>query len=100
MSIGHLLNDSIQLEVYNGMNAFGEESYDDPVTYPAYIYQNPKKVMGRNGEDIISNSFIVVEVAVGNEDRIILPDGSSSTVIMSAPVKGFTGTFLHSEVYI
>lgn len=98
--LNHLLNDTIQLEVYEGMNTFGEESYADAVSYPAYIEQKPKKVMARNGEDVISNSFIVVEVEVGSEDRIILPDGSKSTVIMSAPVKGFTGIFQHSEVYL
>lgn len=100
MSIGHLLNDSIELEVYEGMNTFGEESYATAVTYPAYVEHKPKKIMGSDGEDVISNSFVIVEVAVGYDDRITISDGRSSTVLLSWPVKGTTGNFLHSEVHI
>lgn len=98
--LGHLLNDSVDLEVYEGQNTYGEESYAAAVTYPAYIEQKPKKVMNKEGEDVISNTFIVLEVEVGSEDRITLTDGTRGTVIMSVPVKGFVGEFLHSEVYI
>ena len=100
MSIGHLLNDSVSIESYEGMNAYGEESYSAAVTYPAYTEHKPKKVMANNGEDVISNSLIIVEVEVGSEDRITLSDGRSGTVLLSWPIKGTTGNFLHSEVYI
>lgn len=100
MSIGHLLNDTIELEVFEGVNTFGEESYASAVEYPAYVEHKPKKIMSADGEDVISNSFIIVEVEVGSEDRITLSDGRKGTVLLSWPVKGTTGNFLHSEVNI
>jgi hypothetical protein len=100
MSVSHLLNDSVSIEAYEGMNAYGEESFAAAVEYSAYVEHKPKKVMANNGEDVISNSFIIVEVEVGSEDRVTLSDGRSGTVLLSWPVKGTTGNFLHSEVYI
>lgn len=98
-SLGHLLNDTIQIRHFSGLDGSGMFTYSDPVSYAAYIEQKPVMVMARNGAQTPSNVFLVVETPVSVKDVLILPDGDETTILNVSIVKGFTGSFMHSEVY-
>jgi len=98
-SLGHLLNDTIQIKHYSGLGGDGRFTYSAAVSYPAYIEQKPKMVMARNGAQTPSHVFLLVETEVDVRDVLILPDGEEATILNANPVKGFTGVFMHSEVY-
>jgi len=98
-SLGHLLNDTIQIKHYSGLGGDGQFTYSAAVSYPAYIEHKPRMVMARNGAQTPSHVFLLVEKEVSVKDVLILPDGEESTILNVSIVKGFTGTFMHSEVY-
>lgn len=97
--LGHLLNDTIQIKSYLALDGSGQFTYSDPESYPAYIENKPKIVMARNGAQTPSHVFLVVETEVDVRDVLILPDGEEAIILNVSKVKGFTGEFLHSEVY-
>jgi len=99
MSLGHLLNDTIQIKSFSGTGGDGRFTYSDAVSYPAYIEHKPTMVMARNGAHTPSHVFLLVETPVDVRDVLILPDGEETTILNAMPVKGFTGVFMHSEVY-
>lgn len=98
-SLGHLLNDTIQIKHFSGKDKYGQFTYSAAVSYDAYIEQKPVMVMARNGAQTPSHVFILVETAVSVKDVLILPDGEETTILNVSIVKGFTGVFMHSEVY-
>lgn len=97
--LGHLLNDTIQIKSYSGLDGAGQFTYSAAVSYPAYIENKPKIVMARNGAQTPSHVFVLVETEVSVKDVLILPDGEEATILNVSIVKGFTGVFMHSEVY-
>lgn len=98
-SLGHLLNDVVQIKHFSGKDGAGMFTYSDPVSHPAYIENKPVMVMARNGAQTPSHVFLLVETAVSVKDVLILPDGEETTILNVSIVKGFTGVFMHSEVY-
>lgn len=98
-SLGHLLNDTIQIRSFSGTGGDGRFTYSDAVSYPAYIEQRPVMVMARNGAQTPSHVFLLVELEVDVRDVLILPDGEETAILNVSIVKGFTGVFMHSEVY-
>jgi hypothetical protein len=99
MSLGHLLNDTIQIRSFSGTGGDGRFTYSDAVSYPAYIEHKPTMVMARNGAQTPSHAFLLVETPVDERDVLILPDGNEAKILQALPVKGFTGQFMWSEVY-
>lgn len=98
-SLGHLLNDTIQIKSFSGLDDYGQFTYSDAVSYPAYIENKPVMVMARNGAQTPSHVFLLVETEVSVKDVLLLPDGEEATILNVSIVTGFTGEFMHSEVY-
>lgn len=101
MDIGRLLNQTVQVEAYTGKDSFtGEASYSPAVTYPARIEYVPDRVLAHNGTEIPTYATVFVAAEVGEQDRLILPDGTVRTPKKVARLYDGAGVFHHSEVHV
>lgn len=90
--MGHLtasLNQTITLEPFHSYDGSADPSYNAAVTYPARIERRIKKVISLQGQEVVSNTLIILDGNVSldefGRDRITLPStmGSKQPVILS-----------------
>lgn len=101
MSIGRLLNQTVQVEAYTGTDSFtGEESFSAAVTHPARIDYTPDRVLGHDGTEIPTYATIYIKAEIGEMDKLTLPDGTTRTPKKVARLYNGAGAFHHSEVHV
>ena len=88
-------------------NAEGAPTFGASKSYRAFITNEPVRVRGPDGSDVIARGICVLGRAVddsegspvvGTEDRITLPDGSTPLIINSNRAADDTG-WHHTTVY-
>ena len=89
------LNQTAELEVKNGVDRYGHQSYADPVTIPVRREGNIKLVRSTNGEEITSTTTIFSTTQILPLDKI---DGNE--VINSVEMVNKQGIVIGWECYI
>lgn len=100
MSIRLLLNQTVTVKPLQGV-IDGDTTYGEPVTYPARIDYDAKRVLGRNGLDITGYATIYLQAIVGENDLFVLPDDSvERTALQVRTLYRGDGSFGHCEVVV
>lgn len=98
---GPLLADTVILETYAGMDAYGTASYGDGVTWTARIEGGPKAIRTAGGDDVISMVRVFVGIPLTANDRLTLPSSFAPTqpaLLRVDLVRDATG-FHHAVAY-
>lgn len=64
------LNQTAELEVKNGVDRYGHQSYAEPVTIPVRIEGNVKLVRDMNGEEVTSTTTIFSTIQILPLDKV------------------------------
>ena len=104
--IDDILNDTITIEPYTGMDVNGDRTYGAAVTYPAFVSQRIKIVKNQQGENAVSNVSVMLDGAVVLDrmcrDRITIDPGtayaSQPVILAMEAAKDGDGTRIYWEV--
>lgn len=100
MNIGRLLNQTVTVKPLQGV-IDGDTTYGEPVTYPARIDYDAKRVLGRNGLDVSGYATIYLQALVGENDLFVLPgDSVERTALQVRTLYRGDGSFGHCEVVV
>lgn len=100
MSIRLLLNQTVTVKPLQGV-IDGDTTYGEPVTYPARIDYDAKRVLGRNGLDVSGYATIYLQAIVGENDLFVLPgDSVERTALQVRTLYRGDGSFGHCEVVV
>lgn len=100
MNIKSLLNQTVTVKPLQGV-IDGDTTYGEPVTYPARIDYDAKRVLGRNGLDVTAYATIYLQAIVGENDLFVLPDDSvERTALQVRTLYRGDGSFGHCEVVV
>jgi len=91
---------TVTIEPYTGQNLYGEPDYGDAVEYPALIRYRTRKVLDREGREVVSSAQVYLngDVGIDVRDRITLPDGTSPVIISIEKYPDETGNIHHKVV--
>jgi len=103
--IDDILNDTITIEPYTGMDVNGDRTYGTAVTYPAFV-SRIKIVKNQQGENAVSNVSVMLDGAVVLDrmcrDRITIDPGtayaSQPVILAMEDAKDGDGTRIYWEV--
>lgn len=100
MNIRLLLNQTVTVKPLQGV-IDGDTTYGEPVTYPARIDYDAKRVLGRNGLDVSGYATIYLQALVGENDLFVLPgDSVERTALQVRTLYRGDGSFGHCEVVV
>lgn len=99
-----LMAETITVRKPGAVSAYGEPtSAGAPVTYKARVTFSPRKIIGPNGDEIVSSGHIWVSGSVPSNitvnDLLTLSDGSSPTILRADTIEDETGPH-HQSLYI
>jgi len=95
-----LLTDTVTHERYLGADKQAKPVFDGPTTCRARVDEN--RVVRRSADGLqhlVSGPTFVAGIAVGQQDRVTLPDGRALLVFASDIVREPNGALSHSEVF-
>lgn len=104
--IDDILNDTITIEPYIGMDVSGDRTYGTAATYPAFVSQRIKVVKNQQGENAVSNVSVMLDGAVVLDrmcrDRITIDPGttyaSQPVILAMEDAKDGDGTRIYWEI--
>lgn len=100
MNIKSLLNQTVTVKPLQEV-IDGDTTYGGPVTYPARIDYDAKRVLGRNGLDVSGYATIYLQALVGENDLFVLPgDSVERTALQVRTLYRGDGSFGHCEVVV
>ena len=100
MDIRRLLNQTVTVRPLQGV-VDGDTTYGTPVTYPARIDYDAKRVLNRNGLDVTAYATIYLQALVGENDLFVLPgDSVGRTALQVRTLYRGDGSFGHCEVIV
>jgi len=97
--ISGLLNQSVTIAEPASITD-GDITYATGVQYPARVEYRPRRVLNQQGAEVTSVATVYVEVSVGINAQITLPDGTVRTPIEVQRCFDRFGKFGHSEVAV
>lgn len=97
------LQTQVTHKVWKAQQPDGEETYSSTTKRGAIVEYKQRKVMGVDGQEVVSNAsvFFPRAVRVSVKDLIILPDGYVGRVVaLDGPMDPETGTGYVTGVYL
>jgi len=93
-------NQTVTIEPFTGVNAYGEPQYGTAVQYSAFVQQKPKLVRAATGQEVVSTAQVYLDgmVSVGVQDRITLLGGSQPVILSVEALPDETGAVHHRVV--
>jgi len=93
-------NQTVTIEPFTGVNAYGEPQYGAAADYQAYVQYKTKLVRNAAGQETVSTAQVYLDgsVNVGIQDRIALPDGSQPVILSIEALPDETGSTHHKVV--
>lgn len=88
-----LFEDTITIEPYSAETGARAQSFGSSVTYRAIVQRGARRVIGRDGREVISNVQVTIpeRVAIDQRSRVTLPTGFvplRPPIIGVEPLKG------------
>lgn len=81
-----LMNQTIEVEPFVSIDAYGHEVYGTAVVYPnCYIQEMPTKVLNQMGVEVISSHtvYVATDARIDVTSRVTLPDDAQPFLIRS-----------------
>lgn len=97
-----LLTQTIQHAPLTGRTAYGQPTYGTAVSHPAHIEQRMQTALGPAGAQLIPviTVFVDGDWAIGQNDLVTLPDGSTPPLQGIAVQVDTDGSVAHRVLYM
>jgi hypothetical protein len=106
MTLGNLPSQWAHQTVYLEHAASSWDGYGNPVlgsssAWQAVVTYGTKSIIGRNGVFLQSNAQVLFSgnPTITIDDRLTMPDGTSSPIISIEQVPDFSGNLAYTRVY-
>lgn len=70
---------TVTVEPFASADGYNVASYGDAVSTKARVQYGPRRIIGSQGEEIVSSARVYLGVAVGPRDRITIPGAVNAT---------------------